>query len=79
MDGFDSARFPDIYNALTTADQFMTFADFDSYRSTRQRMAEAYRNQPEWSRMSLMNTAKSAFFCADRAVKEYARKIWGME
>ncbi|MCL2068436.1 MAG: glycogen/starch/alpha-glucan phosphorylase [Oscillospiraceae bacterium] len=78
MDGFDSTKFPDIYSAMVNTDQFMTLADFDSYRAARRRMVETYRNRPEWSRMSLVNTAKSAFFCADRSVQEYARKIWGM-
>jgi starch phosphorylase len=34
LDGFGSTKFPDIYSALASIDQFMTLADFDSYRPT---------------------------------------------
>ena len=29
--------------------------------------------------MSLINIAKAGFFAADRAVREYADKIWGVQ
>jgi len=79
MHGFEGVKFPDIYNAMINTDQFMALADFDAYREARSRMADTYRNQPEWSRMSLINTAKSGVFSADRAVREYAQRIWNMD
>ena len=70
--------FPDIYKMLTGTDYYMTLADFDSYRSTRDALAQDYRDRRLWNRMSLRNTAQSGFFCADRAVQDYARDIWGL-
>ena len=29
--------------------------------------------------MSLMNISKAGFFAADRAVQEYAERIWGLK
>ena len=76
ISGFGDLEFPDIYNAMINSDQFMALADFDAYRQARECMADAYLNQAAWSRMSLINTAKSGIFCADRSVREYARRIW---
>ena len=78
MKNFGSTTFPDIFDTLVNTDHYMTLADFAAYREARQRINGLYRNQPEWSRMSLINTARSGIFCADRAVQEYAKNIWGM-
>ncbi|MEG1650452.1 MAG: glycogen/starch/alpha-glucan phosphorylase [Oscillospiraceae bacterium] len=42
-------------------------------------MDAAYKNPAKWNRMSLMNIAESGVFSADRAVTEYARKIWDLK
>ena len=51
-------------------------ADFAAYCQAEQRMAETYRDQTAWNRMSLHNIARSGVFAADRAVAEYADNIW---
>ncbi|MFV0393497.1 MAG: glycogen/starch/alpha-glucan phosphorylase, partial [Coprobacillaceae bacterium] len=32
-----------------------------------------------WSKMCLMNIAKSGFFSSDRTIKEYVNDIWKLE
>ena len=39
-------------------------------------MAAAYADPERWNAMSLRNIARSGVFAADRAVEEYAGKIW---
>ena len=39
-------------------------------------MAETYRDQTAWNRMSLHNIARSGIFSADRSVADYADTIW---
>ena len=56
-------------------DSFL-LADFAAYCQAEQRMAETYRDQTAWNRMSLHNIARSGVFAADRAVAEYADNIW---
>ena len=51
-------------------------ADFQAYCQAEKRMAETYRDQTAWNRMSLHNIARSGVFAADRAVAEYADNIW---
>ena len=53
-------------------------ADFESYRAAQERVDATYRDMEKWNRMSLVNIAKAGFFAADRAVKEYADRIWGL-
>ena len=37
---------------------------------------ELYKNRPLWTKMSIMNTAKSGFFTTDRTMEEYNKDIW---
>ena len=57
----------------------MVLADFDSYCAAQERVDATYRDPYTWNRMSLVNIAKAGFFAADRAVEEYAQRIWGLE
>ncbi len=81
--GFAGESFADIATYLLTghgvADPYMCLADFESYRLTHEEMLEAYSNREKWTRMSLLNTAASGFFAADRSIKEYADKFWNLK
>ncbi len=80
--GFAGETFQNIANYLlrsnNIADPYMCFADFASYMSAVGKMDEAYADFDRWNKMSLVNIAESGRFSADRAVKEYAQKIWRM-
>ena len=72
--------FDSILHAITTHDDpWMTAADFRSYIDAQQRVAEAYRNEEHWTRMSILNTAASGHFSSDRTIAEYNSEIWGLE
>ena len=58
------------------ADEYMLFADFDSYCAAHRRALETYADQQRWNQMSLINIARSGIFAADRSVSEYAKNIW---
>ena len=45
-------------------------------KAAEKRMAETYRDQTAWNRMSLHNIARSGIFSADRSVADYADTIW---
>jgi len=62
-----------------TPDPYMCLADFRAYADAHADIDTAYRDVERWNRMSLVNTAKSGFFAADRAVKEYAHRIWNLK
>ena len=76
-------RFDDILASLTTGrfgvpDQYMTLADFRDYVRAQNDVSETYRDKNRFMNMSLVNIAKAGVFSADRAVLEYADRIWGM-
>ena len=81
--GFAGESFADIATYLLSghgiADPFMCLADFESYRLTHDRLISEYSDRKNWSRMSLLNTAASGYFAADRCIKEYAEKFWNIK
>ena len=77
--GFCGVGFGDIADSLLTSDPYMVLADFDSYEAARRKSERLYRDAAGWRRMGLVNTAKAGAFSADRAVREYADRIWHAE
>jgi len=76
-------RFDDIVASLLTnrfgvADGFMTVADFQDYARAQRDISAAYPNRYDFTAMSLTNIAKAGIFSADRAVEEYAQRIWNL-
>ncbi len=82
--GIGGVNFSEIADSLTigrggTPDGYMVLADFASYCDIQRKVDEVYRDVERWNRMSLINIAKAGFFAADRAVREYADRIWGVQ
>ena len=81
--GFAGESFADIsaylLNGHGIADPYMCLADFESYRLTHDKAVEAYRARAGWTRMSLLNTAASGHFAADRSIREYADRFWNIK
>ncbi len=63
---------------LYGGDPYLLLADFESYVNCHDRMYETIADAAERARLSLMNTAESGIFAADRAIREYAARIWGV-
>jgi starch phosphorylase len=74
----DTDRFAPIVEALLGFDHFMVAADFDAYW-TSQRAVDALYGQPGWWRAAILNTARMGWFSSDRAVREYADKVWDLK
>lgn len=74
--GINSKFFHEVTSGIIHHDPYMVLADFDDYRKTQQRIAKDYLDRENWNRMSLMNIAGAGRFAADRAINEYAEKVW---
>ena len=74
--GIDNKNFDTIVSYLLHNDQYMSLADFDSYRLCQQTANDVYRDQMRWNRMSLKNIAESGIFSADRSIQDYIDGIW---
>ena len=57
----------------------MLLADYESYVACQERVDALYRNQDEWARRAVLNIAAMGRFSSDRAVTEYAEKIWNVK
>lgn len=81
--GFAGESFADIETYLLSghgiADPYMCLADFESYRLTHENMIETYADSDRWAKMSLLNTSAAGYFSADRCIREYADKFWGIK
>jgi glycogen phosphorylase len=79
-DGFfsrgDTSQFKGIVDGLMNWDTYMLMADFQSYVDCQALVAHAYEDPRHWSRMSILNVARSGLFSSDRTIQEYADQIW---
>ncbi len=70
--------FEPIIRNLTTNDHFFVCADFAEYLDTQEAVSEAYRNNTDWIKRSIINVAKSGKFSSDRTIADYAKNIWNV-
>ena len=72
-------EFAIIRDNLLYSDNYFVLKDFDSYMKAQEKINELYKNTKLWTRMSIINTAKSGFFTTDRTMREYNNDIWHVE
>ena len=72
----DRDVFRPMIDHLLNHDEYMLLADFQSYIDCQARVSAAYLDREQWSRMSILNVARSGFFSSDRAIREYCEEIW---
>jgi starch phosphorylase len=72
----DRERYQPLVESLLNRDDYMLLADYQAYVDCQQRVSDAYRDQANWTRMSILNTARVGRFSSDRSISEYCRDIW---
>ncbi|HUL14078.1 MAG TPA: glycogen/starch/alpha-glucan phosphorylase [Methylococcaceae bacterium] len=60
-------------------DEYLLMADYRAYVDCQQAVDHAYRDTARWNRMSILNVARMGKFSSDRAIREYAERIWRLE
>ncbi len=68
--------FRPIVDGLLHYDPYLVLADFDSYSRCQQDVSQAYSDRDNWTRMSVLNAARSGKFSSDRTIREYCEDIW---
>lgn len=74
----DTEVFRSIIDNLTHSDPFLVLADYAAYIACQEQVNAAWQNQDNWTRMSILNTARSGKFSSDRAIGEYCDEIWNV-
>jgi starch phosphorylase len=76
--GGDADVFRPLVDNLRYDDPFLVLADYAAYVECQGRVSAAWRDTDAWTRMSILNTARSGKFSSDRAIAEYCDEIWNV-
>jgi starch phosphorylase len=74
----EPSRFESIAHALRYLDHYMVSADFDAYYEAQRGIDARWQVMPAWTRASILNVARMAWFSSDRTIREYAEEIWNV-
>ena len=72
----DKTLFEPLVSSLLNGDEYMLLADYQSYIDCQDRVSAAYKNQDDWTRMSILNVARIGKFSSDRSIRDYCAEIW---
>jgi starch phosphorylase len=72
----DTQLFRPLIDGLLHQDPYLLLADFQSYVECQAQVSEAYGDTERWTRMSILNSARSGKFSSDRTIREYCADIW---
>jgi starch phosphorylase len=74
--GGDTQLFAPLVDSLMLRDDYLLFADYQSYIDCQDQVAAAFLAERAWTRMSILNVARMGKFSSDRSIREYCDKIW---
>jgi len=72
----DTNLFKPLVDSLLHQDQYLLFADYQSYVECQDGVSRAYRDQDHWTRMCILNVARIGKFSSDRSISDYRENIW---
>jgi starch phosphorylase len=72
----DTELFRPLTDGLLYHDPYLLLADYQSYVDCQAKVSAAYSDTELWTRMSILNTARSGKFSSDRTIREYCSDIW---
>src|SRR5262245_22106737 len=75
----DPELFEPLLRGLVDYDPYFVLADFAAYVECQRRVGDVYRDRELWTRMSILNSARTGKFSSDRTIREYCRDIWRVQ
>lgn len=72
----DTEPFRPLVEPLLHYDPYVVLADFQSCCDCQQFVSDRCADGDRWTRMSIVNFARSALFSSDRTIREYCRDVW---
>ncbi|MCC7490518.1 MAG: glycogen/starch/alpha-glucan phosphorylase [Gammaproteobacteria bacterium] len=74
----DTTLFRPLLDHLLAQDDYLLLADYRAYLDAQAAVDQAFHDRSRWTRMSILNTARSGYFSSDRAIREYCSGIWNV-
>ena len=74
----DQHRYAGLVESMYNSDHFLVAPDFVSYAQAQRELDALWRDQEQWQKKAILNTANMGWFSSDRTIAEYAREIWGI-
>jgi starch phosphorylase len=74
--GGDPSLFRPLVDALLDRDEYFVLDDYADYVACQDAVNAAFRDAAGWTRMSILNVARTGGFSSDRAIREYCEGIW---
>ena len=68
--------FRPIFDTLLGSDYYFILADMEAFNNAVHQAERDYNNKEKWAKEALLNVARIGNFSSDRAVMEYADRIW---
>ena len=68
--------FKPIFEELVNRDYYFVLADMESFDKKMEEIEKDFLNKEAWAKKAILNVARIGKFTSDRAVMEYADKIW---
>ncbi len=65
-----------IYEELLNRDYYFILADLEAFNNALHDAEKDYLDKKKWAKKAITNVAKIGYFSSDRAVMEYADRIW---
>jgi starch phosphorylase len=77
--GGDRDLFRSIVENLLNDDPFFLLADYQAYIDAQDRVSSLWRKPREWTRCSILNTARMGKFSSDRSIRDYCERVWNIK
>jgi starch phosphorylase len=72
----NTTQFLPLIDNLLHHDPYFVLADYQSYADCQALVDQSYRDKEGWTKMSILNSARSGKFSSDRTIREYCNDIW---
>jgi len=72
----DRELFKPLVESLLSRDEYLLFADYQSYVERQDEASRTFCDRDHWTRKSILNTARMGRFSSDRSIHEYSDLIW---
>jgi starch phosphorylase len=75
----DASIFRPLLDNLLYSDPYFVLADYAAYIACQDQVSLAYRDETQWTRMSILNAARMGKFSSDRSIQDYCKEIWHVQ